>query len=684
VAAPLPRTDVKYPKAQGYGARIGDLFVRLAPFEEGNVRYYTRDSLAERQDQKGSFFENVLDQGYSWAKTEWSGGEGLDWDPKDRTLLQGEVNLDRIRFWDSRLMDISLPPAGLPYTLNIATMFQDWVGTVVTQINDMTASSEHLYFADGDVVRWYDSWTNDTETNSDDLGVTVFHIAAAPNGSVMASGNDGKLYFKRFDVDLFTEVLDPLTAGRPQVAGIWFVKGRFIVGLSNTSQAELLEVTPAADGLSVTDVVIDTAVGIFYSVVNSGPALVAACSDGTVRTYTPFLDSSDPAAVGQLIPRGRWDLPSSEIPILLGDIEGVLVVQSLGSAFTPSGGHTLLVYTAEVLDARFDYAVGGIQLIRSWDGTENFGDPNQEMVTTRDELFFNVQEHDDDLGQDQNYLWRFSAVTKGLSRHSFTHEGNGSDPHTKPTKCWLRFADQIGAVSYFSDVFHQDVIFYDSAFIISPNFTFGLNTDIGWVSTILEARNLESGGTIDVFRSINPAAIRDVNHPSWVLIRRLSADAQSGVEVPLTNVVSRTLALKIVITASVDGTISPELTRIGVRGIPTHRDWMVELPVNVSDLIEVYGRQPQRIPNWGSQIHNGLLTLVGKHVELEVYDPPLLFRGLINNIMEPTPWISPRGASSLRAVLEFRGDRITSTEFPLGTSGTGLGFTGIAITGVGE
>jgi hypothetical protein len=111
---------------------------------------------------------------------------------------------------------------------------------------------------------------------------------------------------------------------------------------------------------------------------------------------------------------------------------------------------------------------------------------------------------------------------------------------------------------------------------------------------------------------------------------------------------------------------------------------MVELPVNVSDLIEVYGRQPQRIAGWGNQVHRGLLALVGKQIELEVYDPPLLFRGLVNNIMEPTPWVSPRGGSSLRAILELRGDLIVSTESPLGTFGTGLGSTGIAQTGVGE
>ncbi len=686
---PLP-TKVTAPRAKGFGARINDFYVRLAPDNESELRYYTRDSLAERRDDRGSFYENVLDLGYAWNRTDWSGGEGLDWDPPDRTVLQGEINLVGIRVWNSRSVDVSAPGAGEPVTLDITRKYQPWLGQVVTQLGDMAASTQHLFLVDGSVVRWYDSWTNIFEVDSFDLGTLVFHLAVAPNGSAMATGADGKVYYRLFSSNTFVEVFDPLGVGRPQAAGVWFVKGRFIVGLSNTNVAELLEVTPAADGLSATEVVIDTAVGRFLSIVDSGPALVAACDDGTVRTYTPFLDSNDPSLIGQLIPRGRLDMPSSEIPILLGNMQGILVIMALGSVFTPTGGHALRIYTSEVLDARFDYSVGNVQLIRTWDNATNFADPNAEMVTTRDELFFVVSEIDPtiQLGNNVEYLWRFDAVTAGLSRHSYTFPGNS---HSKSSKAWVRFQDQLGGQTYFDDVFHEDVVFEDgkgnlfpevASYLITPNITFGLNTDLNWLSTIVEARQLDGqGAEIVISRTTDPEAIKDVNDPSWAVVRRLTSNEDSGIELPMTDITSRTLAIKIELIPSNDGLSTPQLTRFAVRGLPKHRDWIVELPVNVSDNINVTHRMPLRIPHWGDRVHNALLDLQGKNVELEVFNPPMLFRGIVSNIMERTRWISPRGASGSRCVVEFRGI-LLDQETDAGDWLTGIGVTGIAITGI--
>jgi hypothetical protein len=188
-----------------------------------------------------------------------------------------------------------------------------------------------------------------------------------------------------------------------------------------------------------------------------------------------------------------------------------------------------------------------------------------------------------------------------------------------------------------------------------------------------------------VFRSTNPDATNDPDDPSWVLIRRLTSDQQSGLEVPMVNLTSRTLAMMIKLKASLDNTVTPQLTRLAIRGMPKHRDWMVELPINVSDLIEVPGRQPVRIPGWGDRIHTALLDLQGKHLELEVFDPPLLFRGIVSGMLEPTIWISPRGSSSARCILEFRGNRIIGESGDVLTGeGTGVGLTGVTTTGIGE
>ena len=134
----------------------------------------------------------------------------------------------------------------------------------------------------------------------------------------------------------------------------------------------------------------------------------------------------------------------------------------------------------------------------------------------------------------------------------------------------------------------------------------------------------------------------------------------------------------------VDVTETPKVSRIGVRGLPVHRDWIVEVPINISDLIEVPYRRPMKVPNYGDIVHLILLSLQGKHIDLTIIDPPLLFRGIVDNIMEPTTYVSKRGSTGRYSMLQFRGDRITFTSFPTGDQLMGLGTMGIGIIGMGQ
>lgn len=665
----LPRGQVRFPKGQGYGARVDELYVRLAPTPgESPVRTYTRDSLAPRQDQRGNIYENVLDIGYAWARTDWSGGEGLDWDPRDLTLFQGETQLDKVRFWDSQNVDVSREGPGDPYTLDLTRETVAW-GNAVTDPRDLTVTQVFIYVADGTVISWYQSWDNLTAVAFDNIGTIVEAMAGAPNDGVMAIGADGEVYFKKEGLSTFVSVYIP-TGPRPAADGVWYVKGRWIVTATNGDVAELLEMQPAADGLTATEVVIDTADGTFWSVVDSGPAIVAAVSDGTVRSYTPFIEGSDPSAVGQLIPRGRTDMPDGEFPYLLGDVAGTLMILTLADD-TGIGTSTARSYTAEVLDARFDYTVGALQLKRTWFKTTDAPNVTNEMITIRDELFWSIHE-DDGI----EWVWRFDAVTTGLSRHIET----GTDDLFS-----IVVFDQIPGGRTASEIrILASASRQSEGYIITPNISFGLNTDIAWISTVIEARNLEGGAAVELYRSTDPEAILDRDDPSWQLIRRITNDAQSGVEVPLVKLLSRSLAMKIEMFPSTDFLITPQVTRIGIRGIPTHRDLILELPINISDNIEVPGRRPVRIPNYGDEVHRELLNMVGQHIEVVVFDPPLAFRGIVDNILEPTRWISPRGSSGERAVMQLRGDRITATEVATGNEGLGLGLLGVAALGIGQ
>ena len=678
----LPTTQVKYPKAQGYGARLDQLFVRLAPDRENLMRYYTKDSLAERQDDRGSFYENVLDLGYAWARTDWSGGQGLDWDPPDRTVLQGEANLDGIRFWDSDNLNIDrdvVDASDLAESrgIRLSPRFTNPAFSFTTP-KDMTASKDNIFVIDGSDVEWFSTWETGTPDDTDTLASAPDAIAAAPNGVCMAVTANGHIFVRPEAGTAFIDLYTP--AGNRNAIGVWYTKGRFVVGFEDTDDGifELSEVTSTdAWATNLTEAIIDTADAAFWSVVDSGPALVAACGDGTVRTYTPFLDSNDPAAVGQLIARGRTPVPSGEAPYLLGDVGGALIILTVAVHNTTE---TVSAYSSEVLDNRFDYSVGQLQLLRRWEQITQRFDVTQAMASTRNSLFFVIYE-----ASGAENVWRFDAITLGISRHQRTGSTDDGEPTDPTTTGLIRYEGRIGGIDTQNDntfVAHETE-FNDGGFIITPNITFGLNTDLNWIASVVEVRGLTGGAQVELYRSLDPTAISDPDHGSWVLVRRLTNDTQSGVEVPMVGVTGRSLTFQMKLIQGTDMTANPVVSRLAIRGLPRHRDWIVELPVNVSDLIEVPGRQPVRVSGWGDRIHKAMLSLQGTHLELEVFDPPLLFRGIVSNIHEPTTWISPRGSSGRRCTVEFRGNRI-ETEVPSVPTMdwlTGMGLAGQAVTG---
>jgi len=662
-ALQLSAGDVKAPKAEGYGARIGDLWVRLAVNPDQPLRYFTKDSLAPRLDQKGQTGANVLDIGYSWARTELDGGQGLDWDPRELPADTASAANDVRRYWDSKNVDVSASDAGQPYTLGLTKLFSQFDPSVLNDVRDVAASAENVFVASGTSVFWYNAWNTGSLVDDTNLGVAPVILAVSQGDAAMAVDADGYVWY-RGNTDLaFTNIYD---AAAGAVQGLWFVKGRFVAfrrDLSGTG--ELGELAP--DG---TFTLFDTT-GEYdvLSVVSTGPSIVAGVTDGTLRSYVPEqANQTDPGSVNLVI-RGRTDVPEGEIPSVLGSSGSVLSILTI--ADDPVSGVTTRFYSAEALSSQYDYVVGQLQLRREWFGTAEVLDPTANMTPTRDAIFFAITEDDGNT-----YTWRFDLVTLGLSRHSTALEGAVGHAIT--------MFDGRGAVVSADDgfLYLASESYHAEGYLISPNITFGLNTDIAWIATVLEAFNISDLETqVELWRSTDPEAILDPDHISWVHVSRLSNSSQSGVELPMLGVSSRTLALQVKLTSK-NGTHSPQVTRTAVRGFPTHRDWVVHLPVNVSDWVEVPGRMPLHVSGLGDDLQSQMLNLVGKHVELIVLDPPLLFRGVVDNVDQPVTFLSERGSVSVSSMLQFRGLRATSTIFPVGDAGLGIGLLGVATMGV--
>ena len=153
----------------------------------------------------------------------------------------------------------------------------------------------------------------------------------------------------------------------------------------------------------------------------------------------------------------------------------------------------------------------------------------------------------------------------------------------------------------------------------------------------------------------------------------------------MTGLQSRTLSLQLRMTSTDSGSVSPAVTRVAVRGIPSHRDFIMQVPMNISDWVSVPGRTPSRVPGLGHQLHTEILDLIGKPVSAAVIDPPILFSGIINNVSEPITYLADRGSVSEYVMVEFRGSRQTTVSAgATGDAGMGLGLLGIATVGIGQ
>jgi hypothetical protein len=288
-------------------------------------------------------------------------------------------------------------------------------------------------------------------------------------------------------------------------------------------------------------------------------------------------------------------------------------------------------------------------------------------------MFFAVGE-----GASEWNVWRYDLVTQGVFRHHAT---------AQTAIDGLVNFDGVLAWCEGTTVVTEDTDNYVAeGYLITPNITFGLNTDINWTAFSLEASGLTSGAQILFYYSDDDAAILDPNHASWVLVQSFIEDEQTGIDIPVINTTSAHLALLIKVYPSADFATSPSVTRFAVRGLPKHRDWIVDVPINISDMVEAPGRMPLRVPGLGNTVHSRLMLLQGASATMELLDPPLTVRGVVDTIFEPTAYVTNRGSQGRRCMVRFLGSLVTTSDDGgvQGFQGLGIGGLGIATLGIGE
>ena len=144
----------------------------------------------------------------------------------------------------------------------------------------------------------------------------------------------------------------------------------------------------------------------------------------------------------------------------------------------------------------------------------------------------------------------------------------------------------------------------------------------------------------------------------------------------MTLVSGRWIAGKIDITTD-DQTQSPGLLSFAIRGFQLVNDLVVDIPVNISDQIERPFRKRIKVNGQGELVYQALRNKEGKNVQLEIYRPDTLLRGIIENVSSPIEEISPRGSVTTYCLVRFRGSKVIQ----ISTAGEGLG---IALLGTGR
>jgi hypothetical protein len=672
----------------GYGARLGDLWLRLATSRDVPLRIYTQDSLAGREADQSSSYENVLDIGHDFARSDFSGGEGLGWFPRP---IKGErEEQDSTRFYDSANIAIERGSGGKPGELTLAPATELWWDSAGGSgaIKQMAASNTHLYVAVDDVVNRFDSWGDSSPDSSPSVVTNVSRLIIDPaDNGLLHVVTSGDVYAKEPASATWSKLTNTASA-LDNIANFWFAKGRIIATkqLSNGIW-EMGELTYDAATLATTWAVFDTLKAQPLECIDAEIAILVSYEDGTIRSYVPQTDTA--GGTVELTVRGITPMPRNEVAYGMAVNLGVLLIltqEPNDSGLT--GRSHVRAYNAAVLDERFDFIVGQLQLVREWRDTfvsSSVLGPQRSRspVTGREAFYWVIEEHEDDTTGSN--IWTQDLVTKGVSRY-FNDPVPLSDHGIDYFLYWRdRF---LWTRPFAAEVWRTADTYQDVGWLITPNINFGLNTIINWASTTIHALGIVGGAGIQVelLVSTDPTAIDDWEHASWRLVSRLNDPYDGGIENPLLDIDGSSLAMQLRLYSTSANAVTPTVTRTSVRGLPSHRDFIVELPISISDYIEVPGRRNQRIAGYGNEIHGALLDMQGKHYELEVVQPPLFMRGIVDVSAEPVSYISDRGSVGKVMLVRFRGTYVSAgqTGQTTGNETMGLGLMGRAIMGRGQ
>ena len=641
-------SNTSQPQAQGFEANLDDLFLRFAvgPGRQMQINTAPLQAQAIQTSETPEDFQQEFGQIYS--RTDFRGGEGLD-----KAHRREGTPTDFQRFWDSKGINVFHADEDTSYSVKLLNDIEQKTLTFSSDNNYLAQTTNgYMYITDDtDVYQSTDEGVTWTAMTSTSISYTIHGIAAFGNDLFVVAG-DGSTNKQLLSYVQSTDTWTDESLGSSftgYFTGIWFAKGGLFVSGKSTTAEYLWESSPftknfSGDFQSTSALIVTEPTHEFTSVIDAGAVVLAGHTDGNI--YSLKIDG------GTWSLKGQTQISFEEIHSLAAS-EGLVFIGTRG--FQSNTGR---FFTADLTVADNLYVLTNRQLVKQWDN--GVDQSPHSMFVTRDSVYMGIHE-----SATETNLWRYYLPTAGIARDiSITHSSDSDAKMTGITLTGTTVPKFIAVVDGVG-VFKETDTYVSTGYIISSLADFYTSEKKQWVGAKLNTNGVSSG-TVELATTTVPLDINNVDSPTWE--PQISvASGTGGEEEVLELVQGRWMSVKLTITTS-DTSQTPEMLSFAVRGFQLVNDLVVDMPINISDQVERPFRKALRINGQGELIYQALRNKEGQNVQLEIFRPDTLLRGIIENVSSPVEEISPRGSVTTYCLVRFRGSKVISTS----SSGEGL------------
>ena len=642
-------SNTSQPQAQGFEANLDDLFLRFAvgPGRQMQINTAPLQAQAIQTSETPEDFQQEFGQIYS--RTDFRGGEGLD-----KAHRREGTPTDFQRFWDSKGINVFHADEDTSYSVKLLNDIEQKTLTFSSDNNYLAQTTNgYMYITDDtDVYQSTNEGVTWTAMTSTSISYTIHGIAAFGNDLFVVAG-DGSTNKQLLSYVQSTDTWTDESLGSSftgYFTGIWFAKGGLFVSGKSTTAEYLWESSPftknfSGDFQSTSALIVTEPTHEFTSVIDAGAVVLAGHTDGNI--YSLKIDG------GTWSLKGQTQISFEEIHSLAAS-EGLVFIGTKG--FQSNTGR---FFTADLTVADNLYVLTNRQLVKQWDN--GVDQSPHSMFVTRDSVYMGIHE-----SATETNLWRYYLPTAGIARDiSITHSSDSDAKITGITLTGTTVPKFIAVVDGVG-VFKETDTYVSTGYIISSLADFYTSEKKQWVGAKLNTNGVSSG-TVELATTTVPLDINNVDSPTWE--PQISvASGTGGEEEVLELVQGRWMSVKLTITTS-DTSQTPEMLSFAVRGFQLVNDLVVDMPINISDQVERPFRKALRISGQGELIYQALRNKEGQNVQLEIFRPDTLLRGIIENVSSPVEEISPRGSVTTYCLVRFRGSKVISTS----SSGEGLG-----------